>query len=57
MAEPGDLGIAERINAAAVAQKVHVEPLAGSCERRPERRPRVDEPLKDRVGQLPDARP
>ena len=56
MADPGDDRIAERVDAAAVAQEVHAERLVVAIERGPERLARLDQPLKDGVGQRPDAR-
>ena len=56
MADPGDHRIAERVDAAAVAQEVDAERLVVAIERGPERLARFDQPLEDRIGQRPDAR-
>ena len=56
MAEPGELRVAERVDCPAIAEEIHTESLAFARERAPERRSRRDQPLKHRVGQLPDSR-
>src|SRR6185295_14594770 len=54
---PRDHGVTEGVDAAAVAEEIHAEPLAAALKRRPERFARLDQHPEDAVRQRPDAGP
>ena len=57
MADPGDDRIAERVDAAAIAEKIDAERLIVALDRRPEALARQREALEHRIGQRPYPRP